>query len=60
MGPRPSVKNIPNNMQVVDDHALDQMAQSNNKFLRPVYPYDRMDNLIIISFFILDFRLFRN
>ncbi len=60
MRPRPSVINIPDDMQMVDDQILYQIAECRNKFRRPADSDDRMDDFIIISFFILNFRLFRD
>ena len=50
--PRPSVKNIPYNVQIVDREVLNQMAQSPDKLV----PYPRADHrvndLIIVQLFI--------
>ena len=49
---RSSVENITHNMQMIHNQTLDQIAHSHNKFLSTVDADDRIDNLIIISFFI--------
>ena len=60
MGPRSSVKNITYNMKVVDHQPLDQITQCHNKFRCTPYPDNRMNDLIIITFFIRNISLFRN
>ena len=47
-------------MQMIDNQVLYQVAERRNKFRCPADPDDRMDDFIIISFFILNFRLFRD
>lgn len=49
---RSSVENITHNMQMIHNQTLNQIAHSHNKFLSTVDADDRIDNLIIISFFI--------
>ena len=47
-------------MQVVNHQPLDQIAQRHDKLRRPADTDNGMDNLIIISFFVLHLRLLRN
>ena len=54
---RSPVINIPDDMQMIDNQVLYQVAERRNKFRCPADPDDRMDDFIIISFFILNFRL---
>ncbi len=57
MRSRSTVKNIAYDMQMIHNHPLDQIAKRNDKILRTPDPDDRMDDLIIIAFLILHFRL---
>ena len=50
--PGASVKNIPNNMEIINGKILDQPAERCYKFIRNTGVYDRMDNLIVIKLFI--------
>ena len=60
MGSRPPVIDISHNMKMVHDQALDQRGDCRYKPFRPSDPDDRHDDLIIIGFFIIDLRLFRD
>ena len=56
--PRSPVKNIPDNMQMINHQPLNQFAQCDNKSRRTANADNRMDNFIIVGFLVLDFRLF--
>ena len=57
MRSRPPVENISHNVQMVDHQPLDQVAQRDDKFLRPANADDGVDDLVIICLFILHLRL---
>ena len=60
MRPGPPVKNISDDVQMVNDQPLNQIAQGNDKFRRPADTDNGMDNFVIISFLVLYLRLLRN
>ena len=60
MRPRPPVIDIPDDVQMIDDQLLDQVAQRFDELLRPPDTDDRMDDLVVVGFLILYFRLLRD
>ena len=55
-----SVKNVADNVQMVDNKSSDQVANCHNEFRSPVDFDYRVNNFVIICFLILDFFLFGN
>lgn len=50
-----AVIDIADDMQVVDDKALNQVAERNNTFRCPADPDNRIDNFVIVKLFVLNF-----
>lgn len=55
-----SVIDISDDMQVIDDKALNQVAERNNTFRCPADPDNRIDNFVIVKLFVLNFFFFGN
>ena len=54
--PRPPVINISQNMQMVHNQTLDQLRKSDDKHFRPAYDYNGLNNLLIVSLFVIELR----
>ena len=55
-----AVIDIADDMQVVDDKALNQIAECDNTFRCPADPDNRIDNFVIVKLFVLNFFFFGN
>ena len=55
-----AVIDIADDMQVVDDKALNQVAERNNTFRCPADPDNRIDNFVVVKLFVLNFFFFGN
>lgn len=60
MRSRSTVKNISQDMKVIDNKTLDQLCQGYDEILRTADLNDRIYDRIIISFFVQDFCLLRD
>ena len=60
MGPRPSVVDVPHDVEMVYDQALDQLAQGHDELGRPADPDDCADDFVVVRLFVVDLLLLRD
>ena len=60
MGTGSSVVNVPHNMQMINYQTLNEIGKRDDEFRRPSDFDNGMDNLIVICFFVMNLRFFRD